>query len=203
MRVKFGDIVNDIKINVDRNNCPYEYYIAGEHMDTEELHITRRGKLTDGLTGSAFTRLFKAGQVLYGSRRTYLKKCAVADFDGICANTTFVLESKNNSIFLHDLLPFLILSDRFTEYSIKKSRGSVNPYVLFSDIADFEFNLPDIDEQRRLAETLWAFDEAKQAYKKLIATTDELVKCQFFDIVTYAILVFRASITGGTIYAAI
>jgi type I restriction enzyme S subunit len=176
MRVKFGDVVKDIKINVNPDD--YEYYIAGDHMDSENVHITRRGKLSDGLTGSAFTRLFKAGQILYGSRRTYLKKCAVAEFDGICANTTFVLESEDNSVFLNDLLPFLILSERFTEHSIKKSCGSVNPYVLFADISEFEFDLPPMDEQRRLAEVLWAFDSIRQACKKLIKANDELVKSQ-------------------------
>jgi type I restriction enzyme, S subunit len=197
MRVRLGDVVNDVKVNVDRNDCPYDYYIAGEHMDTDELHITRRGRLADGLTGSAFTRLFKKGQVLYGSRRTYLRKCSVADFDGICANTTFVLESKDNSVFLHDLLPHIILSERFTDFSIKKSRGSVNPYVLFGDISEYEFDLPPIDEQRSLADVLWAFDDAKQAYNKLLSATDELVKSRFVD------KAIRASVKGGTCHAAI
>jgi type I restriction enzyme S subunit len=111
-----------------------------------------------------------------------LKKCAVADFEGICANTTFVLESSDNAVFLNDLLPFLILSDRYTEHSIQKSRGSVNQYVLFSDIAEFEFDLPPLDEQHRLAEVLWAFDATKQAYKKLLKSTDELVKSQFVEM---------------------
>jgi type I restriction enzyme S subunit len=166
-------------------------------MDTEDVHITRRGQLSDGLTGSAFTRLFKKGQILYGSRRTYLKKCAVSDFDGICANTTFVLESNDNTVLLNDLLPFLILSDRFTEHSIKKSRGSVNPYVLFSDIAEFEFDLPPMGEQCRLVEVLWAFDNAKQAYKKLLKMTDELVKSRFVANRR------RVSLKGGSPYAAI
>jgi type I restriction enzyme S subunit len=177
MRVKLGEVVKDVKINVNRED--YDYYIAGDHMDSEDVHLNRRGKLSDGLTGSAFTRLFRAGQILYGSRRTYLKKCAVADFDGICANTTFVLESADNSVFLQELLPWLILSERFTQHSINKSRGSVNPYVLFSDISEFEFDLPALDEQRRLAELLWAADAVRTAYKRLLAATDELVKSQF------------------------
>lgn len=27
-RVKFGDVVKDVKINIDRLNNPYEYYVA-------------------------------------------------------------------------------------------------------------------------------------------------------------------------------
>jgi type I restriction enzyme S subunit len=55
-----------------------------------DVHNNRRGQLAECLTGSAFTRLFKPRHILYGSRRTYLKKYAVADFENICANTTVI-----------------------------------------------------------------------------------------------------------------
>ena len=131
--------------------------------------------------GPAFTRIFKPGQILYGSRRTYLKKVAVADFEGICANTTFVLESKDETIFDNRLLPFVMLSDAFTRWSISHSKGSTNPYVLFSDLAGYEFDLPDIEEQRALADKLWAAYRLKESYKKLLAATSEMVKSQFIE----------------------
>ena len=39
--VKFGNIVRDVKINVDRSNNPYKHYVAGAHMDSEDLTIHR------------------------------------------------------------------------------------------------------------------------------------------------------------------
>ena len=180
--VKFGDIVRDVKNNVDRANNPYEFYVAGDHMDSEDLNIRRRGRFATDDVGPAFVRIFEPGQILYGSRRTYLKKVAVADFSGICANTTFVLESKDPKVFEQKLLPFLMLSNAFTEWSISKSKGSTNPYVLFSDLAGFEFNLPSIDEQKVLAEKLWAAYEVKQSYLKMIDATDEMVKAQFMKM---------------------
>lgn len=180
MKVKFGDVVSEMKINVDRSNNPYEYYVAGDHMDSDELSITRRGKFSEPPEpGPAFIRVFKTGQVLYGSRRTYLKKIAVADFDGICANTTFVLETKDKNVFLQCLLPFLMYSERFTQYSINNSKGSTNPYILFSDLAKYEFELPSIPEQRKLADILWAANSVQDAYKQLLVATDELVKSRF------------------------
>ena len=178
-RVKFGDIVRDVKNNVDRANNPYEFYVAGDHMDSEDLNIRRRGRFATDDVGPAFVRIFKPGQILYGSRRTYLKKVAIADFAGICANTTFVLESKDPNVFDQRLLPFLMLSNAFTEWSISKSKGSTNPYVLFSDLAGFEFNLPPIAEQKVLADKLWAAYEVKQSYLKMIEATQEMVKSQF------------------------
>ena len=177
----FGDIVREIKEKVDRDNNPYDYFIAGDHMDTDELHLLRRGLFEGSDVGPAFIRVFKPGQVLYGSRRTYLRKVAVADFEGVTANTTFVLESKDESILLQSLLPFIMQSDRFVQHSIKRSKGSTNPYVLFSDLADYEVDLPDIHEQKRLSEVLWAIDSVKMSYKRLISATDDLVKSQFME----------------------
>lgn len=180
--VKFGDVILDTKGKVDRTNNPYDYYIAGDHMDTEDLELHRKGCFATDDVGPAFVRTFKPGQVLYGSRRTYLKKVAVADFEGVTANTTFVFETKDSSVLSQELLPFIMWSDKFTDFSILKSRGSTNPYVLFSDLAEYEFNLPDLAKQGELAELLWSMEYTKRAYRKMIAQTDELVKSQFVEM---------------------
>ena len=182
MKVKFGDVVKDVKENVDRANNPYEFYVAGDHMDSEDFRIHRRGRFETDDVGPAFVRIFRPGQVLYGSRRTYLKKVCVADFEGVCANTTFVLETKDEGVLLQKLLPFLMLSEGFTDWSVKHSKGSTNPYVLFSDLADYEFDLPSIDRQRELAELLWAANDLKEKYKKLITASDEMLKAKFREI---------------------
>jgi type I restriction enzyme S subunit len=157
-RVRFGDVVTFVKETVDPNSGELERYIAGEHMDSENIHLRRWGTVGDGYLGPAFIRRFRKGQVLYGSRRTYLKKVAYAEFDGITANTTFVLESVEGKLY-QPLLPWIMLSERFTEHSIKESKGSTNPYINWPDIAKFEFALPPLEQQRRIAEVLWAVDE--------------------------------------------
>lgn len=158
-KTSIGDVVREVKDEINRNDNPFEFYVAGEHMETETLHIRQKGTFGIDYVGPAFKRIFRKRQVLYGSRRTYLKKIAVADFDGITSNTTFVLETKSEENLLQDLLPFILLSDDFTQHSIQKSRGSVNPYIVFSDIAKFEFLLPSINEQKRIAELLWAAEK--------------------------------------------
>ena len=181
-KVKFGDVVKEVKNKIDRNNNPYEYYVAGDHMDSEDLTIHRRGCFATDDVGPAFIREFRKGQVLYGSRRTYLKKVAVADFDGVTANTTFVLETKDQNVLLQELLPFIMLTDNFTKWSIGKSKGSTNPYILFSDLADYEFDLPPIEEQRKLATVLWKMFRLKEGYVELQHQSDQLVQSQFIEM---------------------
>lgn len=162
--VKFGDVVRQVKDKVDPDTSGLERYIAGEHMDTDDLRIRRWGEIGADYLGPAFHMRFKPGQVLYGSRRTYLRKVAVPDFEGICANTTFVLESKDPNVLLPELLPFIMRTEGFHEHSVKQSKGSVNPYVNFSDLAWFEFALPPMEEQKRIADVLQKANTFTSAY---------------------------------------
>lgn len=154
-RVRFGDVVRQVKDRVDPNISKLERYVAGEHMNPDDLRIRRWGRIGDGYLGPAFHMRFRKGHVLYGSRRTYLRKVAMADFDGICANTTFVLEPRGSEL-LREFLPIVMQSSAFGEHSVKQSRGSVNPYVNFSDLAWYEFALPALEVQERIVELLSA-----------------------------------------------
>ncbi len=171
--VRFGDVARNIQVNIDPQESGLERYVAGEHMETDNLHIRQWGTIGDGYLGPAFHRKFVKGQVLYGSRRTYLRKVAVAEFDGICANTTFTLESNEDEL-LQDLLPFIMQTETFTEHSIKQSRGSVNPYINWKDLAWYEFALPPKDEQRRIADILWAVDENVNQLNRCIQQAERL-----------------------------
>ena len=164
-RVAFGDVVRQVKEHVDPTAAGLERYVAGEHMVTDDLRLRRWGAVGDGYLGPAFHARFRPGQVLYGSRRTYLRKVAVADFEGVTANTTFVIETRDPNLLLPALLPFIMQTEAFHEHSIKKSKGSVNPYVNFSDIAAYEFALPPLDEQRRIARVMLALQTAGNRYR--------------------------------------
>ena len=177
-RVRFGDVVRLVKDAVDPESGELERYVAGEHMESENVHIRQWGTVGDGYLGPAFIRRFRKGQVLYGSRRTYLKKVAFAEFDGITANTTFVLEGVDGKLH-QPLLPWIMLSQRFTEHSVRESKGSTNPYINFPDIAKFEFDLPPLDQQRRIAEILWSMYKQISAVALALKTTDELRDARF------------------------
>jgi len=164
--VKFGDVVRKLNDRVDPNTAGLERYVAGEHMDTDSLKIRRWGVVGDGYLGPAFTMRFSPSHVLYGSRRTYLRKVAQADFEGICANTTFVLAPKSDELS-PAYLPHLMSTENFHSFSTSKSKGSVNPYINFSDLVDYEFALPPPSEQKKVVDVISAFDETLEGYRNL------------------------------------
>lgn len=178
--VSFGDVALKQRESVDRENTDLTRYIAGEHMGSEDLHLREWGELGEDYLGPAFTRKFSEGDILYGSRRTYLRKVAVAHFDGITANTTFVIKP-NEELIRKELLPFVMLSEGFTQHSIRNSKGSVNPYINWKDIANYEFLLPPKDQQAKLAELLWAADTSLNSIGDLSEKAAQLKRSRFAE----------------------
>jgi type I restriction enzyme, S subunit len=158
--VSFGDVVSHIKDRVqDVMECGLQEYIRGGHFEPASLRLIGRSTLGDGKHGSAFCMRFRPGDVLYVSRNPQLRKTAVVDFEGICANTTYVCRAKEDHL-LQDLLPFIMQTESFVEHTIRNKRGSTNFYLNWSDIAGYEFALPPLEEQRRIVEALLAFEHS-------------------------------------------
>ena len=147
-----------------------------EHLVPEEVTLTAWDEGSD----NTFTKMFRKGNVLFGRRRAYLKKAAVAPFDGICSGDITVIEAIPDRI-LPELLPFIIQNDDLFDFAVGKSAGSLSPRVKWEHLKNYEFELPDMEKQRELAQLLWAMDATKKSYQKLIAATDELVKSQFME----------------------
>jgi type I restriction enzyme S subunit len=151
--VNYFDVTEKIMRKINPLTYGIERIVAGENLESEDFKIRTWQKIGEGYLGPAFHVLFKAGDILYGSRRTYLRKVSLADFDGVCANTTYVIRAKED-VLLQDLLKHIMLSERFTQYSIGVSKGSTNPYINWKDLDNFSFQIPDLKVQREIAEVL-------------------------------------------------
>lgn len=165
-RVAFGDVVQLVR---ERSSDPegdgFERYVGLEHIDPGDLRIRRWGNVSDGTT---FTNVFRAGQVLFGKRRAYQRKVAVADFDGICSGDIYVLEPKGDGL-LPELLPFICQTDRFFEHAVGTSAGSLSPRTNWTSLAAYEFHLPPLDEQRRVVRMLDAWVLAGNKHLRAVA----------------------------------
>lgn len=174
-KVKLGDVAIEHKETCKGSKDGYPI-VGLEHLVPEEVTLTTWDEGSD----NTFTKMFRKGNVLFGRRRAYLKKAAVAPFDGICSGDITVIEAIPDRI-LPELLPFIIQNDDLFDFAVGKSAGSLSPRVKWEYLKNYEFELPDMDKQRELAELLWAMDATKKSYQKLIAATDELVKSQFME----------------------
>ena len=173
---------DQIAINSTEKKKPVEEdrftYLGLEHLDSGSLKVTRFGSEVAPIGEKL---IMHKGDVLFGKRRAYQKKVAIAPFDGIFSAHGMVLRPKEDVID-KDFFPLFISSDYFLDAAIKISVGSLSPTINWRDLKELEFELPDLDTQRRLAAVLWSMNETMDSYKELIAATDELVKSQFIEM---------------------
>jgi type I restriction enzyme S subunit len=162
--VKFGDVVQEPKESVKNpTEANIQHVVGLEHIDPEDIHLRRSA----GIEGeTTFTKIFRKNDVLFGRRRAYLKKAALAPFDGICSGDITVLRVKNR--VLPDLLPFIVNNDKFFDYAVKHSAGGLSPRVKFKDLANYEFLLPPKGQQEKIAELLWAIDEVIEREREVL-----------------------------------
>jgi type I restriction enzyme S subunit len=173
-RVKFGDVVRLSKARcADPLAEGVERYVGLEHLEPGDLRIRNWGNVADGVT---FTSVFEPGQVLFGKRRAYQRKVAVADFSGVCSGDIYVMETKDAQVLLPELLPFICQTDAFFNHAIDTSAGSLSPRTNWTSLANFEFMLAPMLEQSKIIELLTALECAGAAQQGAAESADQLVR---------------------------
>lgn len=166
-RVKFGEVVRLGKERCDPASDGIERYIGLEHIEPGDLRVRSWGDVSDGTT---FTTRVRPGHVLFGKRRAYQRKVAVADFDAVCSGDIYVFESANPGKLLPELLPFLCQTDAFFDYAVGTSAGSLSPRTNWTSLAEYEFVLPPLWEQQRNVRLLRATED-------VLRTADYVAGC--------------------------
>ncbi|MFZ1730429.1 MAG: restriction endonuclease subunit S [Bacteroidota bacterium] len=176
--VKFGEVVKNANL-VERDPEAHgiERIVGLEHIDPENLHIRSWNSAADS---TSFSRRFVPGQTLFGKRRAYQRKVAYAEFEGICSGDILTFEPKDKKVLLPELLPFICQSDTFFDHALDTSAGSLSPRTSWTALKDYKFPLPPLDDQKRIAEILWAADEAVESFmtanRNMVVTKEYVFK---------------------------
>ena len=166
-RVAFGEMAACVNDRIDTPaEAGVEHYVGLEHLDPDSLAIRRWGSPSDV---SATKLRFRKGDIIFGRRRVYQRKVAVADFDGICSAHAMVLIAKP-AVVVSQFLPFFMQSDLFMERAKTISVGSLSPTINWKTLAKQEFALPPLDEQRRIVEALQAIGQVSATLFRLLTS---------------------------------
>jgi type I restriction enzyme S subunit len=214
-RVKFGEVV---RLNKETCKDPIaagiERVIGLEHLEPGDLRVRSWADVADGTT---FSNRVRPGQVLFGKRRAYQRKVAVADFDAICSGDIYVFETADQTQLLQELLPFICQTDSFFDYAVGTSAGSLSPRTNWKSLAAYEFALPPLEEQHRLVTMLIAWHKLASCYADSLAVgmqaqaailrhfyekrADDIPLSMFCrNLITYGIVQAGADVEGGVPY---
>lgn len=185
-RVRFSDVVKRVNVFVDREQTDLLYYVGGEHIDSDTFMVRKKGLIKGATIGYKFHFGFQPGHILFMSRNPHLRKCSMVDFAGVCSDSTYVVETRDENVLLQKYLLIEMQSDRFWKWAEENKSGSVNYLINYCTLDSYEFDLPPIEEQRALAEKLWAANDLKEKYQNLFVATDEMLRAKFREAVDAA-----------------
>ena len=173
---RFDEFAQNISERVEPSQTDMDVYVGLEHIDPDTLHLSRHGHPSD-VEGTKL-RFYK-GDIIFGRRRAYQRKTALATTDGICSAHAMVLRAKEDVVD-PSFFPFLFHSKQFIDMAITISVGGLSPTINWKDISKQEFLLPPKFEQKRLAELLWAADEMIEKEKHSF----KLIENLYFSIIS-------------------
>lgn len=185
---RLRDFVDPIAITVqDPANSGFERFVGLEHYDSNEL-VIKRFSGVELLTTNAKT--FQKNDLLIARRNVYLRRAGVVYFDGITSGDSIVLRVKENCEkqtginreLAQRILPLVLNTDKFWIYANKHADGMNSKRISKDTLLDYEFDLPSIEEQKVLADKLWAAYKVKESYRQLLSTTDEMLKAKFQEM---------------------
>jgi restriction endonuclease S subunit len=167
---RFDQIARKISDAVDPNTTELDIYIGLEHLDSESIHVNKRG--TPSEVGGGKLKCYP-GDIIFGKRRAYLRKAALVDFEGICSAHAFVLRAIPE-VMNPRLFPFFLHSDLFMHCAVDISVGGLSPTINWGQLKEQEFLLPPKDVQPQLTELLWAMDDVLQLNRRLFESINLL-----------------------------
>src|SRR5574344_1106548 len=151
MNYRFDQIAINSTAKKTPTESDKEHYIGLEHIDSECFGITRWGS---DVAPIGEKLIMKKGDVLFGKRRAYQRKLAIAPFDGIFSAHGMVLRP-NEEVIDKNYFPFFMSSDVFMERAVQISVGGLSPTINWKDLREQEFSLPPLSELKVLPDTRW------------------------------------------------
>ena len=145
-----------------RQTAGVERYVGLEHLDPERPAHPPLGRHRRWARRSRCA--FEPATVLFGKRRAYQRKVAVADFDGICSRTTSrCFEPRTRRAAAR--VPAVLHADRRVHRTRRSEprSGRCRRRSTGQTLARDEFALPPLEEQRRIADALLAVERRCRA----------------------------------------
>ena len=164
---------------VSSNNLTVENYISTENMLPERQGV----ELATKLPTLGNVNAFRPGDVLFSNIRTYFKKVWLAPWHGGASADVIIFRPRSNQKINNHFLYYLLSSDAFIESTVTASKGTKMPRGDKDAMRTYEFGLPPLTTQQRIAEILSTYDELIENSQRRIKILESMARglyCEWF-----------------------
>ena len=174
IKTKLGNVAEEIRELVEPNKTEAYPYIGLEHIEQQTLKLKDVG-ISDDVVSTK--KVFKEGDILFGSLRPYFRKVVRPTFSGVCSTDITVIRAKDNTdtAFLY----YFIASQDFIDYSTNISSGTRMPRASWKVLSESEWYFPPLSTQRKIASILTAYDELIENNLRRIKILEEMAQALY------------------------
>ena len=173
--IKFGDCAEKISSAVNPEKIdPGIPYVGLEHIVENGLQLS--GNSVAAEATSTKTK-FSNGDILFGKLRPYFRKVVRPNFDGICSTDIWAVKAKSG--IDQRFLFYRMASQEFIDKSMGASTGTRMPRADWSYLSNWKIPVPPIDQQRKIASFLGAFDDKIAVNQRMNSTLEAMARALF------------------------
>ena len=150
---------------------------ADRYISTENMLPDRGGiEVAAKLPPSGSVNVFLPGDILFSNIRTYFKKVWLASWQGGASADVIVFRPRDRRKIDSQYLYYVLSSDAFIESTVTASKGTKMPRGDKEAMRRFEFPLPPLPIQRRIAGILSAYDELIENSQRRIKILESMAR---------------------------
>ncbi len=167
-KVKLEDVSQKRSENVDPQDVDLNKHVGLEHIEPNTP--SPKWEPLDDL--SSTKRRFNSGDILFAKLRPNLEKTAQPDFEGVASTDIFPIVA-NNGVNSKYLL-YRLSSKSAYDHARRTSAGTRMPRTSWNLFSNFSFDIPPIQEQRKIATVLSNIDQVISDTQSIIEQYDNL-----------------------------
>ncbi len=168
---KLNTIAQEVRILIEPSGKEIVPYIGLEHISQGDLSLIGQGLSSDA---ASTKKVFKKGDILFGTLRPYFRKVVRPNFDGVCSTDISVLKAKKGNS--QGFLFYLVASQPFIDFASVISNGTKMPRAKWNVLAKTEWHLPEPKEQHCIASILSAYDDLIENNNRRIALLEQMAE---------------------------
>ena len=162
-KVKLGDVASEYSVRCDMpSESEYDDFVGSNCIDQYDFNV---GRTSDAKQVNSAQKLFKKGDYLLVRRSLYgsdfRERAPRATFDGVCSADILTIR-ENNEVIADGFLIYVLYQKELWDFIVANSTGSLTRRIKWNQLKDYEFDLPPLEEQKVLADKLWAAYRLKE-----------------------------------------
>lgn len=175
MKVVLNDYVEIVNERVDISEADSNSYVSTDNL------LPNRGGVdfpAKNLPKTRYVQTYKRKDILISNIRPYFKKIWLASESGTKSNDVLCFRTKNRML-LQEYLYVVLQSDNFFDYVTRTSKGTKMPRGDKDAIKQYQFDLPDLEEQFKIANSILILENKIKLNKAINDNLLELLNAQY------------------------